>query len=131
MHGRYTRDRRLKARGIAAIDARCTEGRVALGWPDAAIKAKGGTACSFAIQVEIRLACFDLWRLLCLQSFLIGEASGRGGIVNKRRRELSRIHEQYDAIDSRFMRRVEALQLGKQPVMDLARRLQALQQEGK
>ncbi|MGN6734965.1 MAG: hypothetical protein ACTHMB_23800, partial [Candidatus Binatia bacterium] len=83
MHGRYSRDARLKARGLAAIDARCTEGRIALGWRDAAIIAKGGRACPFAIQVEIRLACFDLWRLLCLQSFLIGEANRRGGIVNK------------------------------------------------
>ena len=76
---------------------------------------------------------FDLWRLLCLQTFLIADANRRGTIVNRRRRELSRIHEQYDAIDARFMRRVEALGLDKAPVMDLARRLaqRAAQEAGR
>jgi hypothetical protein len=37
--------------------------------------------------------------------------------------------EQYDAIDSRFMRRVEALDVGKAPVLDLARRLALRAQE--
>jgi hypothetical protein len=121
-HGRYSRDARLKARGRAAIDARTAEGREALAWYDAALASKGA-ACPFAVKVDIRLAAFDLWRLLCLQSFMITDANRRGTIVNRRRRELSRIHEQYDAIDSRFMRRVEALELDKIPVMDLARRL--------
>jgi len=74
-------------------------------------------------KVEIRLAAFDLWRLLHLQTFLVADANQRRTVVNRRRRELSRIHEQYDAVDARSLRRVEALDLDKQPVMDLTRRL--------
>ena len=92
-------------------------------------EAKGGAACPFAVRTEIRLATFDLWRLLCLQSFLITDANQRGTILNRRRRELSRVHEQHDDIDARFMRRVEALDLGKAPVLDLARRLAQRAQE--
>jgi hypothetical protein len=75
------------------------------------------------------MASFDLWRLLCLQSFLIADTHRRGTIVNRRKRELPAIHSQYDQIDARFMRRVEALELGKAPVMDLARRLAQRAQE--
>jgi hypothetical protein len=42
--------------------------------------------------------------------------------VNRRRRELSRIHEQYDSIDGRFIRRCESLALDK-AALDLAQRL--------
>jgi len=58
-----------------------------------------------------------------LQTFLVADASPRRTVVNRPRRDLPRIHEQYDAVDARFLRRVEALNLDKQPVMDLARRL--------
>jgi len=74
-------------------------------------------------KVEIRLAAFDLWRLLHLQTFLVANANPRRAVVNRRRRELPRIHEQYDAVDARCLRHVEALDLEKQPVMDLTRRL--------
>lgn len=129
-HSAHARNARIKARGLAAIDGRTAEGREALAWRDAAVKSKGGAACPYAIKVEIRLATFDLWRLLCLQTFLISDSNQRGTPVNRRRRELPRIHEQYDAIDSRFMRRVEALDLGKgNNGLDLARRLAAAAQE--
>jgi hypothetical protein len=59
-------------------------------------------------KVEIRLAAFDLWRLLHLQTFLVADANQRRTVVNRRRRELRRIHERYDAVDARFLRRVEA-----------------------
>jgi len=63
-------------------------------------------------KVEIRLAAFDLWRLLHLQTFLVADASptpiSAEPVVNRRRRELRRIHERYDAVDARFLRRVEA-----------------------
>jgi hypothetical protein len=101
-HGDNHRQRRLKARGLAAIDARSVEGREALAWYDAALTSKGGAVCPFAVKIEIRLACFDLYRLLHLQSFLISDANRRGTMVNRRECELSRIHEQYDAIDARF-----------------------------
>jgi len=113
-HGDHTRDRRRRARGLAGIDARTSEGREkALAWREAALRAKGGASCAFAVKVEIRLATFDLFRLLHLQSYLVADANQRGTIVNRRRRELSRIHEQYDTIDARFSRRVEALELSK------------------
>jgi hypothetical protein len=131
MHGRHVRDSAIKRRGLAAIDRRSVQGREALAWRDHAIKAKGGAVCPFAIKVEINAATFDLWRLLHLQTFLIADANDRGTIVNRRKRELSRIHDQYDAIDARFMRRCEALNLGKQPVMDLATRLRLAQQAAK
>ncbi len=82
----------------------------------------------YAIKIEIRLATFDLWRLLCLQAFIIADANQRGTIVNRRRRELSKIHEQLSEIDARFLRRVEALDLGKGGTgLDLASRLAAAQ----
>jgi hypothetical protein len=127
-HGRHTRDSRLRARGLAAIDGRTAEGREALSWRDAALKAKGAS-CPYALKVEIRLASFDLWRLLCLQTYLIADGNERGTIINRRRRELSRIHEQYDAINARFLRRCEALDLSKQAPMDLAQRLAERAQE--
>lgn len=121
-HGLHTRDRALKRRGLAAIDGRTSEGREALAWKDHAIKAKGGAACPCNVKAEIELACFDLWRLLSVRSFIVADANQRGALINRRRRELPRIHEQYDSIDGRFMRRVEALQLDK-GVIDLARRI--------
>ena len=127
-HGDSHRQRRLRARGLAAIDRRSAEGREAFAWYDAAIKVKGA-ACPYTVKVEIRLACFDLWRLLCLQTWMITDANMRGTPINRRRRELPAVHAQYDQIDARFMRRVEALELGKAPVMDLARRLAARAQE--
>jgi len=93
-HGESHRERRLRARGLAALDARTAEGTEALAWHDAAIRSKGGAVCPFAIKTEIRLATFDLWRMLCLQSYLIGDANHREKIINRRRRELSRVHEQ-------------------------------------
>jgi hypothetical protein len=69
--------------------------------------------------------------LLHLQSFLIADANRRGTIVNKRRRELPKINEQYNEIDLRFIRRCEALDLDRTAPMDLARRLQALQQQAR
>ena len=122
-HGDSYRERRLRTRGLAAIDARSVEGREALAWRDAAVKAKVGPACPYLVKVEINLACYDLWRLLSLQTYLIADANRRSTIVNKRRRELPTVHSQYDQIDARFMRRVESLELDKAPVMDLARRL--------
>jgi hypothetical protein len=123
MHGDHARDRRLRARGLAAIDGRTAEGREALAWRDAVLKSKGGAVCPLAVKVEIKLACFDLFRLLHLQSYFVRDANERGTIVNRRRRELPRIHEQYAEIDHRFSRRVEALELSKTAPMDLATRL--------
>jgi len=124
MQGRYARDARVKARGLAAIDRRSAEGREALAWRDAAIKAKGSASCPYLVKVEINLACFNLWRALRLQSWIIDDANKRRSIINRRRRELPRVHEQYDLVEGRFLRCIELLQLDKEPVMDLARRLQ-------
>ncbi len=122
-HGTHTRDKRLRSRGLSGIDGRTSEGREALSWRDAVLKLKGGAACSFAVKTEIKLACFDLFRLLHLQSYMIADCNHRLTLVNRRKRELPRIHEQYAEIDHRFSRRVEGLDLGKVPPMDLASRL--------
>jgi len=122
-HGRHARDARLRARGLAAIDRRSTEGKSALEWRDRALQAKGGASCPYAVAVEIKLATFDLWRLLHIQSYLIADATERGTIINRRRRELPGIHAQYAEIDHRFSRRVEALELSKTAPVDLASRL--------
>jgi hypothetical protein len=50
------------------------------------------------------------------------DANERGTIVDRRRRDLPKINDQNNEIDLRFMRRCEALDLDKVPVMDLARR---------
>jgi hypothetical protein len=127
-HGDSRRVRCLRGRGLSAIDARTVEGREALAWRDAVLKAKGGHACPYAIKVAIALATFDLWRLLCLQAWLIADANARGTIINRRKRELPNVHAQYDQIDARFLRRIEALDLGRGSTgMDLASRLAAAQ----
>ena len=133
-HGDRMRQNRLRTRGLAAIDGRSYEGKIALNWQASAIKVKGGSACPHWLKVEIRLACFDLWRLLHLQSYVIADANQRGTIINRRRRELSKVHDQLSEIDARFMRRVEALQLDKRTggsVPDLAQLLAQRQEAGK
>lgn len=122
-HGDRLRKRRISQRGLNAIDGRSVEGREALAWRDAVLKAKGGHACPYAIKVAIALATFDLWRLLCLQAWLIADANARGTIINRRKRELPNVHAQYDQIDARLMRRIETLDLSKVQPMDLATRL--------
>jgi hypothetical protein len=132
-HGDHYRQRRIRQRGMRALDARTQEARDALAWRAAATKAKGGAACPHWLKIEIRLACFDLWRLLCLQTYLISDANERQALINKRYRVLPSIHQQYNEIESRFARRVEALQLDKRTAggLDLATMLQQRAQEAK
>ena len=66
--------------------------------------------CIRSCEVERVLARFNLYRLLCTMNWIIADANERGSIINRRRRELPRIHEQYDLIEGRFLRCVEALQ---------------------
>ena len=122
-HGTHTRDARLRARGLAAIDRRTAEGKSALEWRDNALRAKGDASCAFGAKTEINQATFDLFRLLHLQSLLIADCNKRLTVVNRRKRELPRIHEQYAEIDHRFARRTEALDLSKAAPVDLAARL--------
>ena len=96
---------------------------MALSWRANALRAKGGSNCPYAVKVEINQACFDYFRLLHLQSFLVADCNHRLTLVNRRRRELPTIHSQYDTIDARFSRRVEALELDKAAPIDLATRL--------
>jgi hypothetical protein len=127
LHGIHARDRALRRHGLDAIDTRSAEGRDAMAWHNAVLETKGGKACPHTVRVEIRLATFDLLQILYVQSWIIIDANRRGTVVNRRRRELSRIHEQLDTINARFMRRCEALNLAKAQPMDLARRLQLAQ----
>jgi hypothetical protein len=82
-------EKRLRTRGLAAIDIRSAEGREALSCMMRRLRRKAGAACPFAMKVGIRLAAFDLWRLLYLQTSLIADANRM--IVNRGKRELSAI----------------------------------------
>jgi hypothetical protein len=99
-----------------------------LDWQASVLKAKGAS-CPFHVRVEITLATFDLWRLLCLQAFIVADANERGAIINKRYRTLPGTHQQYNDIEARFFRRVELLQLDKASAgsLDLVSMLQAAQ----
>lgn len=120
-----------RARGLAAVNRKTVEGKIALSWRDAALRAKGGANYPTFIKQEIAQATFDLYRLALLQTFIIADANNRGTIVNRRKRELSRIHEQYDQIDARFMRRCELLKLDQaRPAMSARERLaEAIKQQ--
>src|SRR5262245_53823924 len=122
-HGQTALDRRLRAVGWRTIDGRTAEGKEALAFRDEAIKAKGGDACPFHVRLEIKLATFDLFRLLHLQAYLIADTNRRGTPVNRRRRVLSPLHQQYSVIEQRFNSRFEKLNL-KAPKLDLARQIQ-------
>lgn len=74
------------------------------------------------IRQEIELAAVDLWLMLELAVFIVEDARKRGSVVNLRRRELPKVHEQYNTVSVRFERRREALELEKGG-LDLARRL--------
>jgi hypothetical protein len=89
LHGIHARDRALRRHGLDAIDTRSAPGRDAMAWHNAVLEAKGGAACPHAVKVEIKLATFDLFRLLHVQSYLIADCNVRGTIVNRRHRELS------------------------------------------
>ena len=64
----------------------------------------------------------DLWLTLELAAVIIKDARERGSVLNRRKKELPRIHEQFNRVSIRFEKTREALELEKGG-LDLARRL--------
>ena len=123
--GDCQRQRKLKEHGVDAIDSKTPEGNEAEKWRRKALKAwrlSRGCRAPYDIREQIDEATFDLYRRLCLRAYIIADDKTRGTLINRRRRELPRIHEQYATISASFDRRCERLQLDKGD-LDLARRL--------
>ena len=129
MLGHYKRVRMLMHKGFASIDGRTWAGRQAKAWREYVLSVKGGD-CVLHIRQEIDLATMDLWILLSLADAIVEDARKRGALLNKRAKTLPRVHDQYNAVNMRFAKRVEALELDKGPVLDLARRLMLEQRAG-
>jgi len=121
-HGHFKRVKSLHHNGLRAINGRTYAGGEAKRWRAWAIEQKGGSNCRLDIRQEIELAAVDLWLMLELAVFIVEDARKRGSVVNLRRRELPKVHEQYNTVSVRFERRREALELEKGG-LDLARRL--------
>lgn len=86
---------------------------------------KGNGSAPLHTRQEIELATLDLWLLLELGSAIVEDARKRGAVLNQRRKELPRVHDQYNQVSIRFSKRCEALELDRGPgELDLARRLQ-------
>jgi hypothetical protein len=74
------------------------------------------------VRQEIELAAVDLWLTLELADAIIKDARERGSVLNRRRKELPKVHDQFNTVSMRFEKRREGLQLDKSG-LDLARRL--------
>jgi hypothetical protein len=122
-HGHFKRVRALKRRGFDAVNGRTYAGREAKRWRAWATQQKGNGSMQPHTRHEINLAMFDLWLLLELGEAIARDATERGAVLNKRRKELPRIHDQYNQVSIRFSKRCEALALDKGNGLDLARRL--------
>jgi len=123
-HGHYKRVNAIKRHGYNAIDGRTYAGREAKRWRASALQQKGGAACPFHIKLEIEGGMLDVWLMLSLAEVIALDAKQRGTVLNRRKKTLPKIHEQYQNITARFAKRCEALQLDKGG-LDLARRLMA------
>ena len=77
-HGLHALDARLRGRNLGAIDKRTSEGREALAYAEDALKRKGDATCPPYLKAEIKLATFDFFRLLHLQTFLVSDINQRG-----------------------------------------------------
>jgi hypothetical protein len=121
-HGHYRRVKVLSYSGLHAINGRTSAGRAAKTWRLWALAQKGGSTCRLDIRQQIELATMDLWILLELAVFIVADARKRGSIINVRRRELPKVHDQYNTVSMRFEKRRDALELDKGGI-DLARRL--------
>jgi hypothetical protein len=112
-HGHYHRVTGFHRKGLRAINGRTYAGQEAKAWRAWAIERKGGKDCRLDIRQEIELATVDLWLALELAVFIVEDARKRGSVMNLRRRELPRVHEDYNTVSMRFERRREALELEK------------------
>ncbi|MBI3065680.1 MAG: hypothetical protein HYY82_12200 [Deltaproteobacteria bacterium] len=124
-HGHFQRVKALRYRGVKAINGRTRAGREAKRWGTWAMAQKGNGSAPLHTRQEIELATLDLWLLLELGSAIVEDARKRGAVLNQRRKELPRVHDQYNQVSIRFSKRCEALELDRGPgELDLARRLQ-------
>jgi hypothetical protein len=123
-HGDSHRQRLLKERGVAAIDGRSRSGKQAKSWRRYALSRKGGKTCPIDVRAKIEAGCFYLWRALELQAFIVADALKRGTPLNRRKRILPAINDQYDTAIGQWQWINDELQLDKG--MDLARRLMEL-----
>jgi hypothetical protein len=119
-HGHYIRSRRR----YGDVDGRTRTGKKAQAWRRWAIAQKGNGSCPYHVRQEIDLCAFDLWLLLELGAAIAEDAHRRGTVLNRRRKKLPDVHNQYNMVSMRFSGRVAALALEKGP-LDLARRLTA------
>ncbi len=117
----YKRVRAFKRRGFEAINGQTYAGREAKKWRAEMIANKGGDTCPRYLCREIDLAMFDLWLLLELGEVIAQDAKRRGTVINQRRKQLPKVHEQYQSVSARFEKRCEAINAAKP--LDLARRL--------
>lgn len=75
------------------------------------------------LKNEIEFATVDLWLLLELGAWIVEDARQRGSVLNRRRKTLPSVHQQYETIANRFSRRCQALKLEDNGQLDLARRM--------
>jgi hypothetical protein len=111
----YKRVRKTKHNGFRAINGRTYAGREAKAWAAWAIAQKGGSGCRLDIRQQIELAAVDKWLMLELEAKIIKDARERGSILNLRRKQLPKIHDQFNTVSMRFEKRREALELKPKP----------------
>ena len=97
-HGHFKRVKALRYRGVKAINGRTRAGREAKRWGAWAMGQKGNGSAPLHTRQEIELATLDLWLLLELGSAIVEDARKRGAVLNQRRKELPRVHEQYNQV---------------------------------
>ena len=114
-HGDSYRQRILKERGIDAIDGRTAAGKKAKAWRAYALEKKGDRKCPIDTREKIEAGAFNLWRALCLRSFIVADARKRGTPINKRHAKLPMINEQYDTAMGQWQRINDELHLDKVP----------------
>ncbi|HEY3306130.1 MAG TPA: hypothetical protein VGL70_21630 [Candidatus Binatia bacterium] len=128
-HGHYSRVASLKRHGGKVLDGRTWAGRSAKEWAAWALKTKGGKDCPLHIKLEIDAAAMDLWLRLELGEAIVRDAQERGSVLNRRRKELPSVHDQYQVVSMRFAKRCEALELDKGPRATLQELLAAKARE--
>jgi hypothetical protein len=118
-HGHYGR----VGRGYNSINGQTHAGKEAKRWRRWALEQKGNGKVPYHIRQEINLSMFDLWLLIELGGSIAEDARQRGTALNRRRKTLPAIHQQYETIANRFSRRCQVLKLDDNGQLDLARRL--------
>ncbi len=88
-HGGYSRKRRIKKRGIKAIDGRTREGSAVLRWRSDYIDELGGWDNLFTDdKTRINRATITLWELLHIDEYEVEYVEKHGTLVNRRKKTL-------------------------------------------